>query len=81
MRTSRPKIMMTIQNYHYETRTTGTGRNRRTTRVRVNTHKASSEFRYVEWSDDSSSEYALQSVVDKIKLTRLEVRKNFDFSP
>ena len=46
MRAAKMKISTTVICYHYETRTSGTGKNRKTKRVRVNSHRVSEAFNY-----------------------------------
>ena len=44
---------MRIECYHMETRTSGSGKNRRTRRVRVVTWRGSREIQYATWYDQS----------------------------
>jgi len=51
---SAPRINMHVECYHYETRTTGSGKNRRTRQVKVVTHRASQPIQYGAWRDVST---------------------------
>ena len=49
----KPKLSMRIECYHMETRTSGSGKNRRTRRVKVVTWRGSREIQYATWYDQS----------------------------
>ena len=49
----KPTLTMIIECYHMETRTSGTGKNRKSRRVRVVTWRGSREIQYQTWYDQS----------------------------
>uniref|UniRef100_A0A7S1CBG8 Uncharacterized protein n=1 Tax=Bicosoecida sp. CB-2014 TaxID=1486930 RepID=A0A7S1CBG8_9STRA len=55
MKVARPRIMMHVESFHHETRSSGSGKNRKTRRVKVVTASASEPFEYSN-VDDLSGE-------------------------
>ena len=77
---SPPAIRYIVKNYHYERRTSGTGRNRRTRTVRVDTREDHMEFNYETWVDESDPISSI-AMLQMMKLTRFKVTKQTDMSP
>jgi len=82
---ARPECTLGIQNYHYETRTEhyrdkDGNTQTRTKRVRVNTHRATEEYRFSDWVDRSPPSSGLR-YIDNFLLTRLYTFKYVLLSP
>lgn len=75
-----PAIRLVVQNYHYEKRTSGSGKNRKTRRVRVNTVRAEMPFEYQTWCDESDPVSSI-GYLQSMRLTRFKVHKQTDMSP
>ena len=74
---NRPRITFRIQNYHYRTEIVRTQNGTRRRRKRVNTHFATSEFRYEQWADGSPDESAIAEAAKRMAMSRLECEKDF----
>ena len=80
-----PIVQYNMQNYHYEWRAhtvhrKGEPPHVEMRRVRVNTHHARSYFRYLEWVDQSPDASAIDYIRSQ-KLTRLDLKLNFTYTP
>jgi hypothetical protein len=75
-----PAFRYIVQNYHTESRTTGTGKNRRTRTVRVNTRRCEMPFNYETWFDESDPISSI-GILQMMKLTRLKVTKQIKMAP
>ena len=73
-------MRIVVQNFHHETRTTGSGKNRRTRRVRVNTARFEMVFKYERWVDESEPISSL-AYLQGMLLTRLSCYKTVDMAP
>lgn len=76
MQSNAPTLMMHVRCYHYETRTSGSGKNRRSRRVRVETHAASQAIVYNTWRDVSTSVTGLANH----GMVRVSVKKTFTYN-
>ena len=72
---SPPAIRYIVQNYHTKTVTSGTGKNRRTKTVRVNTRRCEMAFNYETWFDESDPISSI-GILQLMKLTRFKVVKS-----
>lgn len=71
---SPPAIRYIVQNYHYERRSSGSGRNRKTRTVRVDTRRDEMVFMYETWVDESDPVSSI-GMLQMMKLTRFKVNK------
>ena len=53
-------LVMHVDCYHYETRTTGSGKNRSTKRVKVTTHRGVRNMKFNNWHDQTDSPTGLE---------------------
>ena len=67
----------TIKNYHYEERRDKDGNKKR---VRVNTHRASTNFNFSDWKD-MSDKIDILFFLEKLYAVRVHCTKNFRYSP
>ena len=82
---SPPKMSMSIQNYHYETKSRTIrgpqgSKTKQEYEVRVNTHKASQDFTAGLWVDQSPHPSTL-NYLDVMLITKLRTFKKIIFSP
>jgi hypothetical protein len=54
-------LVMHVDCYHYERRTTGSGKNRRTRRVKVTTYRGARNVNFNDWSDQTDSPKGLEA--------------------
>ena len=79
-RNNAPEVSFHVQNYHYESRTRRRNGKTNHERRRVNTHRATEPYRFLEWIDTSPDSSAVEYVKGQ-KLVRLDFSLRLDYTP